>query len=268
VRRLALTLVALPGLFCATARNYLDPTGPRFESRFGEVAADEPALRIVTFNIEHGIRVKEAVAGLLAHPELRGADVLTLQEMTAESTEGVARGLRMNAVYFPASSLKGHERGNAVLSPWPIEASWKVVLPHKTRIVKNSRSAVAARISIDGKSVVVYSLHLGSPLGLSGGQRREQAVAVLRDTERYREEPVIVTGDLNSHAVGEVFARAGFFWPTRSVGKSVMVFSFDHIFTRGLGSEGRAGVARELKDASDHRPVWAVLPPPAPGGAR
>jgi endonuclease/exonuclease/phosphatase (EEP) superfamily protein YafD len=36
----------------------------------------------------------------------------------------------------------------------------------------------------------------------------------------------------------------------------------DHVFARGLCAlaEGpRAGVARDVKDASDHRPVWAIL---------
>jgi endonuclease/exonuclease/phosphatase (EEP) superfamily protein YafD len=47
-------------------------------------------------------------------------------------------------------------------------------------------------------------------------------------------------------------------------------FSYDHIFSRGLGTGGtEAGVAREVEDASDHRPVWVVLAAPhlrAPAG--
>jgi len=49
-----------------------------------------------------------------------------------------------------------------------------------------------------------------------------------------------------------------------SVGKTVWLFSFDHIYTRGLETEIGAGVARQVSDASDHRPVWAVLPLPEP----
>lgn len=263
-RQRPLALAVLPSAACATAHNYLDAAGPRFEASYGQVRDREPALRVVTFNIENGRRVQRAVAGLTSHPELRGADVLVLQEMTAAGVETIARELALNAVYFPASSLEGHDRGNAVLSPWPIESSWKVLLPHRTRVVRNARAAAAARVLIGGRALVVYSVHLGSPLGLSGGKRREQAEAVLADADRNPREAVIVAGDFNSRSVGEVFVRAGFFWATKPVGKTTVLFSFDHIFSRGLGDGSTAGVAREVRDTSDHFPVWAVLPgPPA-----
>jgi len=55
-----------------------------------------------------------------------------------------------------------------------------------------------------------------------------------------------------------VVVAEGFAWPTKEVGGSVRGFSFDHVFVRGLGRAGAvAGVARDVKDASDHRPVWA-----------
>ncbi|HET7293510.1 MAG TPA: endonuclease/exonuclease/phosphatase family protein [Vicinamibacteria bacterium] len=255
---------------CATASNYLDPDGPRYEARYGQPQGQDPDLRVVTFNIENGRRIAEAVAGLRGHAALRAPDLLLLQEMNAAGVEAIARELAMNAVYFPASRLGGRDLGNAVLSPWPIEASWKLLLPHTTRIVKKARAAVAARVKVDGRAVIVYSVHLGSPLGLAGDKRREQAEAVLADAQRHPDDPVVVAGDFNSRAVGEVFERAGYAWPTKALGKTTAFLSIDHIFSRGLATrpEGAAGVAREVRDASDHRPVWAVLaspPPPAPG---
>ncbi|HJS57349.1 MAG TPA: endonuclease/exonuclease/phosphatase family protein [Vicinamibacteria bacterium] len=262
VRRFA-GVLAVSFAGCVTAYNYLDPNGPRFEASFGQIPDVEPAMRIVTFNIENGRHVQRAIAGLRDRPELCAADVLALQEMTTSGVESIARSLALNAVYFPASRLEGHDRGNAVLSPWPIEASWKVLLPHRTRIANNARAAVAARLRVDGRAILVYSVHLGSPLGLSGGERREQAEAVLADADRSPQEPVIVAGDFNSRSVGEVFVRGGFLWTTKGVGSTIGLFSFDHIFIRGLGNGAgiTAGVAREVRDASDHRPVWAVLTP-------
>lgn len=258
--RSGLLLVALASCACATATNYLEPDGPRFEASFGQVQGSGRALRVVTFNIENGRRIEQAIAGLRDHEQLRGADLLLLQEMDAAGVEAIARALLLNSVYFPASNLKGHDLGNAVLSPWPIEASWKVVLPHRTRLVKKSRCAAAARVRIGDRAVLVYSVHLGSPLGLSGGRRREQAEAVLADAARSREERIVVAGDFNSSSVVEVFERAGYAWLTKRVGKTVGLFSFDHVLTRGLPpAEARAGVAREVRDASDHRPVWATL---------
>jgi endonuclease/exonuclease/phosphatase (EEP) superfamily protein YafD len=71
--------------------------------------------------------------------------------------------------------------------------------------------------------------------------------------------PTIVAGDFNSHGIGDVFLDRGYVWATRSVGKTVGLFSFDHVFLRGLPGRVTAGVAREVDKASDHRPVWTAL---------
>ena len=105
----------------------------------------------------------------------------------------------------------------------------------------------------------VYSLHLGSPLGASPGQRRDQLQVVLCDAQD-SPDPVVIAGDFNSKGLGERLVAAGYHWVTRDVGPTTRRFSFDHVFVRGLPfQETRAGVAREVKDASDHRPVWAEL---------
>jgi endonuclease/exonuclease/phosphatase (EEP) superfamily protein YafD len=84
---------------------------------------------------------------------------------------------------------------------------------------------------------------------------------------------VVVAGDFNSHGLGRAFEEHGYCWPTKHVGSSVRRFSFDHVFARGLCSPPLvAGVARDVEDASDHRPVWAVLgragPAPSPAFQR
>jgi endonuclease/exonuclease/phosphatase (EEP) superfamily protein YafD len=38
----------------------------------------------------------------------------------------------------------------------------------------------------------------------------------------------------------------------------VLVFGWDHIFARGLATDA-AGVVKDVRGASDHRPVWAGL---------
>jgi endonuclease/exonuclease/phosphatase family metal-dependent hydrolase len=190
--------------------------------------------------------------------------------MDARGVEAIARALHMNYVYYPISlnPKYGRDFGNALLSPWPIEDTRKVLLPHTSRFLKQGRAAVAARVRIADRVFQVYSVHLGAPLGTSPGNRGRQAGVVLADAGSF-EGPVIVAGDFNSHSVGERFLARGFSWPTRNVGNSVRGFSFDHIFVRGLPVAGtEAGVAREVKDASDHRPVWAELqlaePSPSP----
>jgi endonuclease/exonuclease/phosphatase family metal-dependent hydrolase len=247
---------------CGTASNHLDPQGPRYA---GEHAGPLPAggdVRVVTFNIAHAKRIPEAVAILKQYASLRAPDMLMLQEMDESGTEAIARELGLNYVYYPASRGPGEWRdmGEAVLTPWPIEQTWKVMLPHLTRGIQRSRAAVAARIRIGGRTLVAYSVHFGSPWGMGPGSRRDQAETVLADA-RERPEPIVIAGDFNSKGVSQVFEAAGFCWPTRDIGHTAGPFSFDQVVARGLTPLGDppAGVVHEAKQASDHRPVWATL---------
>jgi len=246
--------------------NYLDPDSP---SRLGAYAV-EPArdgvLRVVTFNVEHGRRVDRAIAGLTTHASLRSADLVLLQEMDGDGADRMARALGMNLIYFPGSHdpKSRKDMGNAILSPWPLDEPRKVLLPHPSRIIHRARSAVGARVTVEGLAIRVYSVHLGSPVGVSGGSRREQAEAVLKDAAD-AVEPTIIGGDFNSSGLGKLFVEKGYFWATKSIGKTVkkilLSYSYDHVFLRGVPGNVTAGVAREVNDASDHRPVWTVVVP-------
>jgi endonuclease/exonuclease/phosphatase family metal-dependent hydrolase len=262
VLRLGSALLAALAAGCAASQNYLAPDGPRLLGAYAGKPVDEPALRIVTFNVEYGRRVDAAIEGLRSHPSLRGADVLLLQEMDGPGVDRIAKGLGMNFVYFPASrEPKGQtDRGNAILSPWLIEEPRKILLPHPSRIIHRGRVAVTALVTIEGRPVRVYCVHLGSPIGIGGGKRRAQAEVVLADAER-SSGPTIIAGDFNSHGLGKVLVERGYVWATRSVGKTVRFFSFDHVFLKGFSGQVTAGVAREVDNASDHRPVWTTLDP-------
>src|SRR4030042_51427 len=87
---------------------------------------------------------------------------------------GRARGA--TAVYFPSGVHPKHERdfGCAVLSPWPLEEPRKLVLPHGARVSGLRRAAVSATVVRGRQRVRVYSLHMPSPLAISGGARKEQ----------------------------------------------------------------------------------------------
>lgn len=261
-------LAASLGSGCGTAHNYLEPDSPRYAGGPGDAPrrAPEPdgPLRVVTFNVEYGRRIAEAIAALRANP-LRRADVITLQEMDAPGAAAIAQALAMNYVYYPASvhPKTGRDFGNAVLSPWPIEESHKVLLPGRARVSHNARAAVAAVVRVDGRRIAVYSVHLTSPWGMGGGGRGKQAEAVLADAEK-RAIPVVVAGDFNSSGIGKLFRARGFDWPTEKVGHSVGPFSFDHVFLRGFSTWPKtiAGVAKGGPQASDHWPVWTLVPRP------
>jgi endonuclease/exonuclease/phosphatase family metal-dependent hydrolase len=263
LRRLAALLALLVALNggCRTAKPYLDPRGPVYSGSAAPERTPGPSLRIVTFNIEYALRVDRALVALREHPDLKDADLLALQEMDAAGTEAIAKGLGLNYVYYPASLHPKHRRdvGNAILAPWPIEGSFKLPLPHRSRVVRQSRAAVGAIVRVGSRRLRVYSLHLGSPFGASPGQRRDQIDVVLCDA-RDSADPVVIAGDFNSKGIGSRLVAEGYVWLTSAVGPTTRSFSFDHVFVRGLSVErGVAGVARDVTDASDHRPVWALL---------
>jgi endonuclease/exonuclease/phosphatase family metal-dependent hydrolase len=226
-------------------------------------ARPDPALRIrvVTLNVEYGRRIPEAIAALRT-PPLRGADVIALEEMDAPGVAAIAEGLGMNYVYYPAARhpRTGRDFGNAILSPWPIEASHKVLLPGRSRGSHQARAAVAATVRVGGHAVVAYAVHLTSPWGMGGSGRARQANAVLADAANVA-LPVIIAGDFNSSGIGARLMAHGFLWPTRKVGHSAGPFSFDHVFVRGLrlSDPTSVGVAKNGPPASDHWPVWAVV---------
>ena len=251
---------------CRTAIPYPAPHGPVYTGGFAHAespappeAGSEPLRRrIVTFNVEYALRVDRALAALRDHPRLRDADIVALQEMDAPGTAAIALGLGMNYAYCPASIHPDYRRdvGNAILSRWPLSDARKVPLPHLSRLLGQARVAIRATVEAPGGTLRVYSLHLGSPLGASPGQRRDQVDVVLADAED-SPHPVVLVGDFNSKGLGERLVARGYAWPTRNAGPSTRRFSFDHVFTRGLRlAEAQAGVARDVTDASDHRPVW------------
>jgi endonuclease/exonuclease/phosphatase family metal-dependent hydrolase len=261
----ALAAVALAVPAC-TVRSYLDPTRPFYRTTHGVPRDPEPGLRVVTFNIKEGRRVGEAASALSGHPDLRTADIVVLQEMNADAVEAMSRALRMNSVYYPATREPGgSEWGNAVLSPWPITDASKVLLPHPGRIRRRGRTATSALVRHPSGAIRVYSTHLGSPWDTGEGSRRDQATRILDDADGTA-EPVVVAGDFNSEKIGRLFEQRGYCWPTRGVGPTIHGYSVDHVFVRGLcaGITGaRSGAVRDVKDVSDHRPVWALLNDPS-----
>jgi endonuclease/exonuclease/phosphatase family metal-dependent hydrolase len=276
-RRLAAALwLAASGLACASAVNYLDPSGLLYVYPLGASAAgSDPSgapLRVVSFNIAYAIEIERAIEVLRATEPLRNPDVLALQEMDAPGTERIAKALGMNAVYFPSGVHPKHGRdfGCAVLSPWPLEEPRKLVLPHAARGTRLRRAAVAAVVVRGEQRIRVYSVHLPSPLAVSGGSRKEQLRTLAADAAT-AEGPVVIAGDFNSHDKVEELAKAGFAWVTRDLGATARLrllgiglagLSYDHVLAKGLGLTAEpdaVGVVPDNRGASDHRPIWAVL---------
>lgn len=265
VDRLALLMVLAAATGgCGMPNNYRGVTGPRYaglpdvNGTMTPTAGD--SLRVVSFNIAYAKRVDSALVLLTSEPGLREADVVLLQEMDDIGTKRLASALGMSYVYYPAFMhfRTGRDFGNAVLSRWPIVADSKIVLPHRSRHQRTYRTATAVTIRVNDVPVRVYSTHLGTMIDIPPGKRREQLRTILEDALLYPR--VVIGGDLNSGTVARVAQEAGYQWPTEHGPRTTLIGRWDHVLFRGLDAPeiGSAGTVTEVRNASDHRPVWAV----------
>jgi endonuclease/exonuclease/phosphatase family metal-dependent hydrolase len=254
---------------CARTTNLLDPASPRFAGAYAPADPDRAGtapIRIVTFNIKLARRIGRAIE-VLRSDSLRGADILALEEMDDVGVDRIARALRLNYVYYPGSIHPTDRKyfGPALLSRWPIERSWKLLLPHEGRIRHQRRTATAAEVLVRGRRIRVYAVHLETPFKVSDADREDQARTILADASGF-DGPVVIAGDFNSYPVGQVLARGGYRWLTARLAPTISYFSWDHIFVRHLmpALPASTGVVREVHGASDHHPVWAVVVPEGP----
>ncbi|HEX6588677.1 MAG TPA: endonuclease/exonuclease/phosphatase family protein [Longimicrobiales bacterium] len=245
---------------CRTGINYLEPDGPRFAGTgvASAAAAAGDTLHVVTFNIAFAEHVDRAIELLTTDPELRGADIVLLQEMDADGTRRIADALGLHWVYYPAihSLRTRRDFGNAVLSRWPIVADWKLILPHYSRATGTQRIATVAALNLGGAMTLVYSIHLASAAEGGSDMRADQLDAVLEDAGDHPR--VIIGGDLNDEELGEIAVARGWSWPTRHGRRTTSIGRWDHVLTRGFATTAH-GTVLLVRGASDHRPVWVRL---------
>jgi endonuclease/exonuclease/phosphatase family metal-dependent hydrolase len=256
-----LSLVFLATISCANVVNYTDPAGPRFALQ-AHPAANPGALKVVTFNIRYAREIDSAIVVLMQDPALRDADVIALQEMDEDGVQRIANALGMSYVYYPAvhHPVDKKDFGPALLARWPIEDDRKVILPHLSLSRRAQRVAVTGRVNIGGEMVQLYAVHLANSLEVSYAGQKDQLDALLNDADSVG-LAVIIAGDFNSYDVAGEALHRGYSWPTSGVQPSHHGLRLDHVLYRGLGaSADSAAVVHDVRGASDHHPVWALVP--------
>jgi len=249
--------------------NYEDPLGPKHEGRFAE---DDPVfqgtVKVVTYNINEGRAVDQAIEELNAFQALQDPDILLLQEMDEDGTQRVARALRQNYVYYPASVFPRTKRdfGNAILTKWPLSDPGKVLLPYRGLNNQQLRIAVRATVAFGDLEILIYSVHTETytvPI-----RHRKAQIAAVVDDIGSGNGYVVAGGDFNTvsnrsikRMVGQ-FAEIGLVRASKGAGPTVSKFGLqpsaaDHIFARGLTVLGAGKV--DAIEASDHFPVWVEL---------
>lgn len=260
----------LSTLALAAAALALMPAGP------GPTLAAQTTVRVVAYNIKHGLGMDDRVDLTRIAEVLRAldADVITLQEVDdrTERTAGVnqvavvAGLLGYRGYHGPHRPYQGGFYGNAVLTRLPVRAVRTHAIPPA------SGSALAVHeLEVEaapGVALSVVSVHLaGAP-----EERMAQAEAVTRMFAG-TPHPVVLAGDFNGRPDDEVVLRLGRAWrifeksgDSGTYPADVPDREIDFVMTR---SRDPVRLVEHLvidePMASDHRPLLAelIIDPPS-----
>jgi endonuclease/exonuclease/phosphatase family metal-dependent hydrolase len=252
---------------CGPVRNFDEPYEPFYEGNYavsGHISGEK--IKIVTWNLSFAENLDTAIETLTQVEELKGADILLMQEMDEIGVDLLAKEMGYNYVYYPATVHPRNNKnfGNAVLSKWEISEHEKILLPKSGSNRKQTRNAVKAVIKIDDQEISAYSVHLETFWIF---QRRNQRQAAYINQLFERDEYSIVGGDFNSLTRGSIFYLEQEFAQSSLVrlsGGTGYTFKYlglkltlDHLFASSV-NVFESGVWRWTA-ASDHYPIWSDI---------
>lgn len=231
------------------------------------------SLRVVTYNLQHGIR---GLAPLAQSIEKVDADVLCFQEATPVA-EGASPYGELEPVLREYHLVRAKDL--AIASRFPVLGHRSISLDDE-----GMKVALCATLDVHGTRVTVASVHLTptsldqvlfrAPLESAERLRRVAALharqvgsllAIANDVDT----PLIIAGDFNAQPTSSAlrtlathlrdsFAAVGMGYGN-TLPSGFPIFRYDYVFTRGFTIEG----CRVLPGtASDHRAVeaWLSLP--------
>lgn len=243
-------------------------------------AAPETELRIVSYNIRHGVGLDgvldlERTAAVLA---ALAPDVVLLQEVdercrrsgSVDQAAWLGERLGMEHRFAPFMDYDGGRYGLATLARAPIDASRTIPLPPGRQ---EPRAALEVTLTSAGRAVRIVNAHLDwlddSPERLAQAEALRDALAPLRSG------PLVVGGDLNdtpeSAALAALLsAEDGALARALSAGEGEGAtfpadaprVTIDHLLygpSRAWHASGLSVVDERV--ASDHRPIALVLTP-------
>ena len=183
-------------------------------------------IKIVFLNAERGRHLDEIEAYFKYHPDLKDASIILLNEIDVGMARSGNRnnvkelGERLSMNWFFGTEFKELSRGeagesnskdenmeslhgNALLSKYPLKNAEILRLPLKYDWLYDSqkreggRVALFATVEIEGRDVLLVSLHLENRTDEAGRCEQLKAAADFAD-EKYKDMPVIIAGDMNT----------------------------------------------------------------------
>jgi endonuclease/exonuclease/phosphatase family metal-dependent hydrolase len=230
-------------------------------------------VRIATYNVHRCRGMDRRVMPGRIVEVLRDidADVIALQEVIgagpagAGQAEEIGAALAMGWVMNSVRTLRQHQYGNVVLSRHPIvhhshcDLSWRTCEP---------RHCQRADIEVDGRTLRVYNVHLGTAVL----ERRYQAKRLASFVhDRRVSGPKVLLGDFNEWMKGLATRTLSSLFESVDISQHLRrrrtypgifpVVHLDHIYFDGAVEVTRVEMPRTRKAlmASDHLPLVANL---------
>lgn len=232
-------------------------------------------MRIMTFNIQHGLDYKNQIIDLSLFADFideQNIDFCGLNEVRGkgpwegytDQTNTLGDSLSYNRFFGEAIKVAGtNPYGNAFLTRYPVKSAKVVHIPDPDErsedVHYEHRCVIKAVIEVDGRDVMFIVCHMG--LAKSEGKNAVDAVCNILDESSL---PAVIMGDFNhtkdSGVLDPLFERLSDA-DSASVREGTYTFpsyepreKIDHILYRGLTCKSCRTVE---KIVSDHFPVIA-----------
>jgi endonuclease/exonuclease/phosphatase family metal-dependent hydrolase len=264
-----------------------EPPDQVWEGGIRGAATAASSIKVLTWNIERGLRLPEVTEVLLRH----GPSLLLLQEVDVNArrtgrrniAEELARSLRLPYLFAAEFEELGQGtrdspayHGQAILTALPASSPRIIRFKQQTTFWrprsympdwpafqrrKGGRLVLVCEVDVAGRPLVVYNAHLESRE--SEQLRKAQLDEILADTRRYpADTPILIAGDFNTRMkaspVIDALLKAGF---QMAAGRDVTTIrgsALDWIFVRGAQRFEQGMIHRDTK-ASDHFPLTVVV---------
>jgi endonuclease/exonuclease/phosphatase family metal-dependent hydrolase len=239
------------------------------------------SIKIVTFNVHFGEKIKAIATAFTQNKNLRAADIIFLQEIEDHESETVSRAeklaaiLGLNHAYAPAREIKTKgTHGLAILSKYDLTNIKTIALPtHSFLSRSRKRIAMTAIADVHGTRVILANIHLDTRL--NSAERIAQVKVLVDKLKKDYTQKIIVGGDFNmlpfyfykslpffyhnqKRRLHQYFAKEGFSCHCENGGytfkRGFIQFELDGIYTRNAKVR-QCGVERSVA-VSDHKPVW------------
>jgi len=245
-----------------------------------QLKTENRLLTVSTWNVRDTSSVDSLVHALQTVPDLKGSDVVALQEVSlAMRGEELAERTGFNCVY--STELVGFNHDNKanpisimLLSRHTI-SDYQVLRLDDARYFTNDHgrvlgasTAIRGKIVKDGKEFVVYSLHI--ELRANQFRKKKHIKRLLDDISRYEGTPVIIAGDFNfifdmlERPSLKILSQNAFLDPFGGHKRTTLNDSYGQILRSALDrimSRGIAPVYTTVQTdvtTSDHFPVTAL----------